>query len=130
MGFEETNEQFDDAGEPSINYWEKFKGLSIGQLKDEFKKIFEKDPAGIEFQTWIQQKTPEILKSYIWGITHGVKAATKMCLDDFASYIFIIEKTKIVAESKQPIQPKNELDILFAQDKIKDEIDSLLNDLE
>lgn len=125
----------EDFGKDIPNYWEKFRDYKLGDLKDAVKDIFQKDPAGLLFKPWLIKHAKTIMTSYIWGLTHGVKASSRMTLDDFTTFIYAMEtgKTKKDETVKEqdlnpaPMDvPKNELDTLFDENKIQGEIDDIL----
>jgi hypothetical protein len=117
------------------NYWELFTKYNLGDVKNNMPAVFSNDKNGIEFKKWIQSRAEGLLKCYIMGLTTGVKLASRMCIDDFTMYIYVIEKTKVKEKPSthmkpEPMKPtKTELDRLYNEDKIQDEIDDMLNNL-
>ena len=117
------------------NYWEMLSKHNLGDVKNNMSQVFDQDKEGVEFKKWIKNRAEGLLKCYIMGLTTGVKLASRMCIDDFTMFIYVIEKTKVKekpsAHAKpEPMAPsKGELDRMYDKDKIQNEIDDMLNNL-
>lgn len=123
----------EDPGAPNIpDYWKIISQYTIGTLKTEISKLFQEDPTTEKFQKWLKQNGQVILNSYIQGLTTGNRLAAKTCINDFAMWVYVIEQQKPAKDIQnykpEKIKPKeSELEKLYNKDKIKKEIDDLLD---
>lgn len=129
------DEMFSPDGNKFPNYWKMFRTFTIGDLKTGATEQVAKDPTGQKYQGFMMKNVNELLACYIHGLQNGIKESIKVSFEQFCTFVYVVTISKSVKQKTDSLKPepmtpkKSELDNLYNDDKIKNEIDDIYKDL-